>query len=305
MPPSPQNPGLSNWLSIIALGAIWGGAFLSTKLALDGFGPWWVASGRVGIAAVAITVLGAMTGQGLHQIRGLQSWLFICAFGMTSVAAGMALLAFGQQYVPSAFAGISMGAVPLLILPLAAVFSKEEGIGPRRIAGFIVGFIGLAVLMGPKALSSTGRDLETWGQLACVGTAATYAVGSIITRRSPPMPQLAFAAATLWVGTVVLVPIAIATEGPPASLATPAGYALLYAALIPTAVGAVMRVRIIKSAGSVFMSLTSYMVPVWSVIFGVLLLGETITLSMYLGMGLVLGGIAISQSRALIDFWRK
>lgn len=305
MTPSPQNPGLINWLSIIALGAIWGGAFLSTKLALGGFGPWWVASGRVGIAAVAITILGTLMGQGLHQIKGMRNWLFIIAFGLTSVAAGMALLAFGQQYVPSAFAGISMGAVPLLILPLAAVFSKEEGIGPRRIAGFVVGFIGLIVLMGPKALSSTGRDLEALGQLACVGTAAMYAIGSIITRRSPPMPQLAFAAATLWIGTIVLVPIAIVLEGAPQSLATPAGYALLYAALIPTAVGAVMRVRIIKSAGSVFMSLTSYMVPLWSVAFGALLLGETITLSMYLGMGLVLGGIAISQSRALIAFWRK
>ncbi|WP_069299651.1 DMT family transporter [Neptunicoccus sediminis] len=305
MTPSPQNPGLVNWLSIIALGAIWGGAFLATKLALDGFGPWWVAAGRVGIAALAITVLGGMMGQGLHQIKGVRSWLFVCAFGLTSVATGMALLAFGQQHVPSAFAGISMGAVPLLILPLAAVFSKEEHIGPRQIAGFLVGFIGLAVLLGPDALSSSGRDLEQWGQIACIGTAASYAVGSIIMRRSPHMPQLALAAATLWVGTVVLVPIALVIEGPPASLDRPAGYALLYAALIPTAVGAILRVRIITSAGSVFMSLSSYMVPVWSVVLGALLLGEDLTRSMLWGMGLVLGGIAISQSRALMSLLRK
>lgn len=305
MTASPEHPGLKNWLLIIVLGAIWGGAFLSTKLALGGFGPWWVATGRVGIAALAITVLGAGMGQGMHRIHGARSWLYVCAFGLTSVAMGMALLTWGQQHVLSAFAGISMGAVPLLILPLAAIFSKDEGIGPRRIAGFVVGFIGLLVLVGPRAFSSSGRDLETLGQLACIGTGCMYAIGSILTRRSPTMPQLAFAAATLWVGVIVLLPLAFWFEGTPASLNTSAGYALIYAALVPTAIGAILRVKIIKSAGSVFMSLTSYMVPVWSVIFGMVFIGETITTPMYAGMGLILGGIGISQSRALLAFWKK
>jgi drug/metabolite transporter (DMT)-like permease len=302
---SPENPGLKNWIAIIALGMIWGGAFLSSKVALGGFGPWWVASGRVVIAGVAISVMGAFMGQGIHRIRDLRSWAYIVAFGVISVAAALALLSWGQQHVISAFAGISMGAIPLLILPLAYVFSKEEGIGPRRIAGFCIGFIGLIVLIGPGAFSSNGAEVETLGQLACIGTACLYSIGSIITRRSPAIPPLAFAAATFWVGGIILVPLALYFEGPPSSLLGTPGYALIYAALVPTAIGAVMRVNIIKSAGSVFMSLTSYMVPIWSVIFGMAILGEEITPAMMSGMVLILLGIGISQSRALAAYLRK
>ncbi|MGB0440949.1 MAG: DMT family transporter, partial [Paracoccaceae bacterium] len=240
--PSPQHPGTKNWISIMLLGMIWGGAFLASKIALDGFGPWWVAAGRVSMAALALTVLGAVMGQGMQRISGRRSWLFILAFGMVAVAGALALLAWGQQHVISAFAGISMGAIPLLVLPLVYVFSKEEGLGPRRIAGFCLGFIGLLVLIGPGAFASSGADLEFWGRLACVGCACLYAIGSIITRRSPAMPPLAFAAATMWVGVMILVPLAFWFEGMPGSLLNRPGYALMYAAFGPTAIGAIMRV---------------------------------------------------------------
>ena len=287
------------------LGVIWGGAFLSSKIALGGIGLWWVAAGRVSIAALALIVLSSVMGQGIHRIRGLRSWLFVVAFGLIATAGAMALLAWGQQHVSSAFAGVTMGAIPLLILPLAALFSKDEGIGPRRIAGFCLGFVGLLVLVGPKAFTSTGADLETYGRLACFGTAFLYSIGSIITRRSPPMPPLAFSAAALLVGSAFLLPLAFWFEGRPPPLDNTAGYALLYAALVPTAIGAVMRVNIIRSAGSVFMSLTSYMVPVWAVIFGMLILDEAITRTMVTGMVLILIGIALSQSRALLAMFQR
>ena len=302
---TPQNPGLKNWLAIIALGVIWGGAFLSSKIALDGFGPWWVATGRVWIAGIALTLVGAAMGQGVHRVGGLRNWVYVAAFGATATSLALVLLSWGQQHVSSAFAGVSMGAVPLLILPLAYVFSKEEDIGPRRIAGFVIGFVGLVVLIGPRAFVSNGADLENLGRLACVGTAALYAVGSIITRRSPAMPPLAFAAGAFWVAGAILLPLAFYFEGMPNSVLNRPGFALIYAALVPTAIGAIMRVIIIKSAGSVFMSLTSYMVPVWSVIFGMLILDEQITPTMTIGMLLILLGIGISQSRALFAMFQR
>ena len=296
MTATPDHPGLKNWLSIMFLGVIWGSAFLSTKMALDGFGPWWVASGRVGIAALTVTVLAAASGQGIHQVKGRRSWTFVAAFGSISVAGALALLAWGQQHVSSAFAGIAMGAIPLMILPLAYIFSPDEGIGPRRIAGFCVGFIGLVVLVGPQAFVSSGANLESWVRLACIGCGCLYAIGSVLTRRSHSTPPIAFAAATLCIGTIILVPIAYMVEGSPTGLMNKAGYALIYAALVPTAIGAIWRVQIIKSAGSVFMSLTSYMVPVWSVIFGMLLLDERISGAMVVGMCFILLGVVLSQS---------
>jgi drug/metabolite transporter (DMT)-like permease len=297
--PSPQNPGALNWILILALGVIWGGAFMSVRLSLDGFGPWTVAAARTGIAGVVLWAVGEVMGQGLRTIPSPRAWAFSAVIGTGAVALPFAMLSWGQQFVPSAFAGVAMGAVPLLVLPLVAIFSREEGIGPRRIIGLILGFIGLAILLGPEALNPTGAAEEVWGRLACLAAAGCYAAGSVITRRAPKMPPLAFAASSLLIAALILVPIALVTEGLPSDFPLSPTAALLYAALFPTAIAAVIRVRVITTAGSLFMSLTSYMVPVWSVIFGITLMGEALPGQLFFALALILSGIAISQSRAL------
>lgn len=302
---SPQNPGALNWFLILLLGVIWGGAFMSVRLSLDGFGPWTVAAARTALGGALLWVIGSLMGQGLRTIPSPRAWAFSTVIGSGAIALPFAMLSWGQQFVPSAFAGVAMGAVPLLVLPLVAIFSREEGIGPRRIVGLILGFVGLAILLGPEALNPTGAAQEVWGRLACLASAACYAAGSVITRRAPAMPPLAFAASSLLIATLILVPIALVQEGLPATFPVSPSMALLYAALFPTALAAVIRVRVITTAGSLFMSLTSYMVPVWSVIFGVSLMGEALPKQLFVALALILTGIAISQSRALTALFAR
>jgi len=240
--PSPQNPGLTNWLLIGALGLIWGGAFMSVRLSLDGFGPWTVAAGRTALGALSLAVIGAVLGQGMHKIPSPRAWKFSTIIGAGAIALPFALLSWGQQFVPSAFAGVAMGAVPLLVLPLVYLFSPEEGIGPRRILGMILGFIGLFILIGPGAAASTGEANEWLGRLACLGAAACYACGSVVTRCAPKMPPIAFATASLAIAAAILVPIALIFEGLPRQFPTNPTLALVYAALMPTALAAVIRV---------------------------------------------------------------
>ncbi|GFE65959.1 DMT family transporter [Litoreibacter roseus] len=303
--PSPQNPGLLNWALVLFLGVIWGGAFMSVKLALEGFGPWTVAAGRTSIAAVFLLAIGAVLGQGLRTIVSRQARMSVVLVGAGSVALPFALLCWGQQYVPSAFAGVAMGSIPLLVLPLVYMFSPEEGIGPRRIIGMCIGFVGLMILVAPGALDGAAGPLTFWGRLACFGAAMAYAVGSIVTRRAPKIPPIAFASATLVVAAVILVPLALIIEGVPQDIPPAPMTALLYAAIFPTALAAVIRVRIIKTAGSVFMSLSSYQVPVWSVILGVSLMDETLPPQLFIALALILIGIGISQSRALSGLFRR
>lgn len=292
--PSPENPGLFNWALIIGLGVIWGSAFMSIAVALEGYPPIWTAALRVALGAGAILMIGALIGQPLSAIaRAPKGWQFTLAIGLVTATVPMLLLTWGIQHVPSAFAGIAMGAVPLLILPLAFVFSPDEGIGPRRIAGVTLGFIGIAILVGPGAFG----DANPLAQLACVGAASCYAVGSITTRRAPKMPPLAFAGGTLLVGAVALIPLAWIVEGPPALAPLRPTLALIYLGLFPTGLAALIRLRVITTAGSVFMSQTSYMVPVWAAIFGVALLEETLPPRILVALALILAGIAISQSR--------
>ncbi|GAB5449058.1 DMT family transporter [Gymnodinialimonas sp.] len=294
---SPTSPGLTNWLLIISLGVIWGTVFMGTSLALEGISIWWVAAGRLAVAAAFLLPLGALMGQGLGTIRGARAWGFSTVIGVGAYALPMTLLAWGLTYVPSAFAGVAMGAIPLMVLPLVAIFSREEGIGPRRIIGVCLGFIGLVLLVGPGAL----EDGTLTGRLACIGGAACYAAGSIMTRRAPKMPPVAFAGATLLMGAVAMVPLAWVIDGPPHVTQASAAWALLYTAIFPTALAAILRVRVITTAGSLFMSFTSYMIPVWAVLLGVTLMGESLPPQLFWALGLILAGIGISQSRTLLQ----
>lgn len=295
--PSPSSPGLKNWLLITALGVIWGTAFMGASLALEGISIWWVAAGRLALAALILLPIASLMGQGIGTIQGARAWSFVALIGTGSLALPLTLLSWGLTYVPSAFAGVAMGAVPLIVLPLVAIFSKDEGIGPRRVIGVILGFAGLVLLVGPGAFG----EGTFAGRLACIGTAACYAAGSVLTRRAPAMPPVAFASATLLIGAAVLVPLAWVIGGPPQITQSSAAWALLYTAIFPTGLAAILRVYVITSAGSLFMSLTSYMVPLWAVLFGVTLMGEALPPQLFWALGLILLGIGISQSRTMLQ----
>lgn len=303
-PPTPLAPGTLNWALILFLGIVWGAAFMGIATALDGYGPWTVTAGRVLIGAAVLASVGTLMDQPPWHLGGRRAASFATIIGILAIAAPFALLSFGLQQVPSAFAGVAMGAVPLLVLPLVAIFSPEEGIGPRRIAGIALGFVGSVLLVGEGAFEPGGAT-DFAGRIACLAAALCYAVGSVLTRRAPPMPPIAFAGATLAVAAALLVPVALIVEGMPRDFPALPTLGLLYIAIGPTALASVIRVRVITTAGSMFMSLTSYMVPVWSVIFGITMMDEALPRDLFLALGLILAGIALSQWRAFAGLLRR
>ncbi|WP_224814101.1 DMT family transporter [Hasllibacter sp. MH4015] len=295
MKASPAAPGLLNWFLITLLGLIWGTVFMGTATALTGIGQWWVAAGRVALAALILVPLSFAMGQGLDKILGLRAWAFVSVIGLGSLALPLVLLSWGLSQVPSAFAGVAMGAIPLLVLPMVAIFSPEEGIGRRQVIGVGLGFVGLLLLVGPGAFGE-GTLL---GRLACIAMALCYGAGSVMTRRAPTIPPVAFATGILFTASVALVPLAYVLDGPPAVTRPWAGWALLYTAIFPTGLAAILRIRVITTAGSLFMSLTSYMIPIWAVFFGVTLMDERLPPQLFYALALILAGIAISQSHAI------
>ena len=200
-------PNLLNWLSILALGLIWGGTFMVVAIALQGYGPLTVACARTSLGALALV--------GVMQVmqRPLPVFTprllgYLVVIGLMNTAVPFALLSWGQQYVPSAFAGISMAALPLFVLPLAHVFTDEK-LTLRNTLGVGMGFVGAAVLIGPGVLR-IGTGMEPLGQLACLAAALSYAISSILTRRCPPIDSLVMSALLLTVGAVALIPAMLA-----------------------------------------------------------------------------------------------
>lgn len=293
--PLPQ-PTPANWLTLITLGVVWGGTFMVMSIALDGYPALTVACAR--------TTLGAM---GLFALMGLlgRKWpvwnkgllIYLIPAGLLSTAVPFALLSWAIQYVPSAFAGLSMAALPLFVLPLAHFFSDEK-LQVRQVFGVTLGFLGAFVLIGPGVMR-LGTGLEPLAQLACLGAALCYALSSVLTRRCPPIDPIALATSGLVVGSVALIPAMLIVDGVPTWSGNKAAIAILALGFFPTALAAVARVWIIRSAGAVFMTLVNYQVPIWSMLFGAWILGELLPLRFFLALALILIGLAISQWKSL------
>ncbi|MGK7755629.1 MULTISPECIES: DMT family transporter [unclassified Roseovarius] len=294
--------GPLNWLRLCALGMIWGASFMAVSVALEGVGPLTVVAVRLCLGALFLLVLCRAMGRGLPPRRGPQAgrlWMFILAMGLFSNALPFFLLSWGQQVVASGFAGVCMAAVPLFVLPLAHVLVPGERMHLRRAVGFVMGTAGVIVIIGPEAFRSTGAEFETLARLACVGAAGCYAVGSIFTRLAPEVDRMSLAAAVLTVGAVVFTPYALYIEGVPQIPQGRAFWALIYLGLLPTGVAQIILVTVIRDAGPVFLSLVNYQVPIWSIIFGAVVLFEALPPSLFLGLALILGGVALSQLGAL------
>jgi len=237
-------------------------------------------------------------------LTGKTAWPSIVAIGVLSSALPFSLLSWGQTHVTSGFAGVSMASIALLVLPLSHFFVPGEQMTLRRTIGFLIGFGGVALLIGPEALAPSGSEMELWGRVFCVLAASCYAISSVIIRRLPPIDPLGLAAIPLIIGAITSLCFALTVEGPPPAISTETLWIILYLGLVPTAGANLLRILTIRSAGPVFMSLTNYQVPLWSVILGIVILEEAPRQNLFLAMTLILIGLCLSQYGALKRLFR-
>ena len=288
----------ANWGMVATLGLVWGATFLFIELALTGITPFWLAAGRIGFACLLTSGIWMAMG-GKVFLSEKTAWGALIVSGILNSAVPFMLLSWGQQTVTSGFAGVSMAAVALIVLPLAHLFVPGERMTLRRVFGFGVGFVGVTILLGGQVFASTGNPLEPFGRAACVGAAACYATSSVIVRRLPPIDPFGLSALTLFFGSLVVFPAALTVEGAPVMPSMDILAIIAVLGLIPTAGANLLRVLVIRSAGPVFMSLVNYQVPMWSVILGIVILGEPFKPILLVAMGLILSGLFISQWGAL------
>jgi len=287
---------LKSWIMVSVLAFVWGGTFLVTEVALTGITPFWLAASRIGFAAVVMTLVWALRGFALFDAQPTPAQKgIVVAIAIGSSALPFSLLAWGQQYVTAGFAGVSMASVALIVLPLAHFLVPGETMRLRKVVGFVIGFVGVVILIGTQAFDSTGGALETPGRLACMAAAACYAVCSILLRRLPAVDPIGLSTVLLIIGAAAVIPVAFALEGPPP---LPDPYilgVLAFLGLVPTAAANFLRVLVVRTAGPVFMSTVNYMVPLWSVLLGAWILAEPLPPSLIWAMVLILAGVGLSQ----------
>jgi drug/metabolite transporter (DMT)-like permease len=294
----PTQRTLNDWLLLLALAAMWGSSFMFNRIAVADLPPWTVVAGRIGIAALVLTAIVYALGKRLPPPG--RTWAPFVLIAIIGNATPFYLITWGQQVVESALAGILMAVMPLATLLLAHFLVAGEHLTRQRVAGFTAGFAGIVLLMGPAALAGVGGEaVRIVSQLAVLGGALCYALQSVLTRLIIKGDVMVAAAATLIVASLIVVPVAL-WQDRPWTLAPGSGAlaAVAWLGVMPTALATILYFQLIRSAGPTFMSLVNYLSPGVAVLLGVTLMGEHPQVYAYLGLALILTGIAISQRRS-------
>ena len=293
MPPIRQ-PTTIDTARLFALGAIWGSAFLCIEIALTGFTPLTLATGRIVLAAAALAIAVRLAGRRLPADPRTLGLLAVIGFFNTALP--FVLISWGQQHIDSAMAAILMATGPFVALILSHLFTGDDRLSLPKVAGMVLGFAGVAVLVGLDALA--GAKAGVLGQLAVMGAAACYALSGVLTRRVAHVPPLVNAATVLITATVYMVPLALLVDRP--WQAMPGGEALLalgFLGLVPTGLAYLLRFQIITAVGATFMSQVSYLVPLFAVFWAWLFLSEVPSVGGWAALALILIGINISRLR--------
>jgi len=286
-----------DWSLLLALSLLWGGSFFFVGVAVKALPPFTIVLLRVAIAAVALHLVLRLTRTTMSW--GGKTWLAFFGMGLLNNAIPFSLIVWGQTHIASGLASILNATTPLFTVLIAHGLTTDERLSKGRIAGVLIGFAGVIVLIGPQALAGLGQDVMA--QLAILGAAISYGFAAIFGRRFKRMgvPPLATAAGQVTASSLLLLPVALAVDRPwiLAWPDLPVWAAILGLALLSTALAYVVFFRILASAGAVNLSLVTFLIPVSAILLGVAILGERLATTDFLGLALVGLGLAAIDGR--------
>ena len=288
---------LRAWLpGFLALAAIWGSSFLFIKVGIRELHPVYVTLGRAASGAVTLLVVLAVLRERLP--RDPRLWLHLGVIGALGVAVPHTLFGYAEQRVSSMLAGIWNATTPLAVLPLAVLVFRTERMTLRRGVGMVLGFFGVLIVLGVwQGVGGT----EFTGQLMCFGAAVCYGVTIPYQKRfvaSRPESGTVLAAGQLLTATAMLAVIAPIVAGPPPA---PTGLSpeviacVLALGALGTGIAFVINMRNVRLVGASTASTVTYVIPIFAVLVGALVLDERLTWYQPVGAVVVLLGVAVSE----------
>ena len=279
------------------LALIWGASFLSNRAALTEVPVLTTVAIRVTGATIALWAY--VTIRRLPVPTGAR-WLRTCLIlGFTNNVIPFSLIVWGQTHIPSGLAGLLNAATAIFSVLLAAAFYPDERLTGRRALGVTLGLAGVAIAIGPAALSHL--DVSSLGQLAILGAAFSYAVSAIYGRRALVgiRPEVS-AAGMLTVSAAVTLPLALWHDGIPTTLWQPQTYAALaYLALIASAFAYILLFRVLRLAGAGNLGLVTLLIAPVAVVLGSVIYHESLPASACAGFAVIALGMLVLDGRLL------
>ncbi len=279
---------------LVLMSALWGATFMLIKYALVDFAPVEVAFFQSAIGTVGLLAIVLLQGGRARAMMGdiLRRPLPAILLGLLAIALPLVLISLGEVSVPSGLAGVIISSMPMLVAVFAPLFDRSAEINRIQAVGLIVGLVGVALVVGLQSVGSAGQVL---GALAILGAAACSALATFVVKlqyKDKNVPSSTTTLFSLAVGAVLVAPIAAVTASRDAPGAR-AIIAVVLLGLVCTACTYMLYYSLIDQVGEERAALGNYLTPIFALVYGVVLLGETLTFVEILGLALIIVGAEI------------
>ena len=284
------------WAEMLVLALIWGGSFLSIRIALDEISPLMSVAHRVTWAMLVLWVVVAV--MRIPLPRNSRIWFIFLVMGLLNNVIPFGLMAWGQLHIESGLTSILNAFTAVVGVVMAALFFSDERLMPRKIIGVVLGFFGVAVAIGLENFKNF--DLRSLAQLAVIGGTVAYAVAGVWARKNlVGMPPQLAAAGMLTGATVIMLPLVYFVEGLPTfDLQPQTLVAIGYYAVIATAAAYLLYYRVLAMAGSGNLMLVTLLVAPVAITLGAVVLGEKLSANALIGFVILAVGLIILDGRA-------
>ena len=288
-----RKPRPSDVLLLCLLAAMWGASFPAVKVAVAYLSTTAMVALRL---IVGMTVMGTLAFFLGHRPRlDRATWINYVVVAAIGNLLPFLLIAHGQRQIDAGLGAILMATMPLATIVLAHLFTRDEKLTLRGVAGVLIGLVGILVLVGVDALKGLGADVLA--QLCMAGAAMCYALHTILARRMSGSSSFTNAGCVLVLAAGMGVALMLATEGPPPALPLNAALAILFLGVFANGLAYLIYFRLTGTVGAGFTAMTNYLVPVMGVMWSALILGEVPSLRAIFALVLILGGVSVAHLR--------
>ncbi|MBA3676032.1 MAG: DMT family transporter [Sphingosinicella sp.] len=288
-----------DWGILLLLSVVWGGSFFFIEIGLQSVAPLTLVLIRVSLAAAALWLFVSIRGQKAKlPPEALLAFLFLAL--LNNVFPFM-LFAYGQTEIASGLASILNATTPIWGVVVAHIFTKDERMTPAKVAGVLLGFGGVAVMIGADFLREIGAQVAA--QVACLMATFCYALAGVFARRFRRMgvEPVMVATGQLTAATLVMLPLVLIFDQPwnAGAPSAQSWAALIALALICTSFAYILYFKLLASAGATNSLLVTFLIPITAILLGAVILGEVLELRHFAGMALIGCGLAAIDGRLL------
>ena len=286
----------TNWILLLLLSAIWGGAFTLNKFALEAYSPEVLVTGRLLIASIVLLGFVLIVFKKINI--DLSNWRYYFFMSIVGIVAPFLLISYGQIGIDSSLAGILMSTMPISTLILSHFFLNDENMTKKKLIGFLVAFTGIIILIMPdKNIIENNMIDGIYSELMVISGAILYSFAAVYGKRFKiTNPLNASTGVILYSAVIMSIYIMFNIDLAPHSYGDYKHIvAIVILGVFCTAIATIIYFQILQSSGATFISIMNYLIPVWAILFGVIFFNEDVSWNYLIGLIIVILGIQISQ----------